>query len=437
MFTVYARNINAFPGEQNPPVGEVELFRIPNQDNTKRPFLSMSVSNELGNAGNFEFTVDPESKFADIWRQLRTIIRVDYDGDTIFFGRVLTIDRDMFRSRKVHCEGAYTFFMDSVFEGKTKGFTVTLHDYLQMLIDSHNNCMDPTPEKKIYLGEVPGNYSGSISDEQKLPNETQKFGATKGYKAVKEWLDELTSNYGGFMRIRYNLSDSKLYLDWMRLYFDNTINDQVMSVSSNTVDLSDTTEVNNIFTHIVATGKGWSYADGTSTGGSNKHKITLHTNLEGSLTLKGFVYAYPSEAKEGDRVVLTKLAPDGYYFNNWAINSGGVTFEEGNNSFIMGNADVDITGYFYPVGGWNPNEAYKLTLRVSPVGAGTISSDQGNLVKAADPVKVTATPRRNHIFRGWHVSGGVIIGSNGTFSMPENDVTVTAVFDIVNDTYDH
>ena len=66
---------------------------------------------------------------------MRTLVRVEYDGDTIFYGRVLTIDRDMFRSRTIHCEGAFTFFMDSVFQGEKNGFTITLHEYLQKLID--------------------------------------------------------------------------------------------------------------------------------------------------------------------------------------------------------------------------------------------------------------------------------------------------------------
>lgn len=271
MISVYAQYYTPVPGHPVLNNGGIEtlLFTIPTQNGSQPPFLSATVKSEMGSAGNFEFTVDPKSDLYNIWNHMKTLVRVDYDGDTIFYGRVATIDRDMFRSRSIHCEGAFTFFNDSVFEGTKKGYTITVNEYLTKLIDAHNECMDPSPEKKIYLGEVPGNYSESITDIQQVKNDTQKFANSQGYKTVKEWLESLVTDYGGFMRIRY--SGGYMYLDWLKLYFNATESDQVMSVDSNVVDLSDTVEVDNIFTYVIPVGKNNTYIDKSESSSSGNN----------------------------------------------------------------------------------------------------------------------------------------------------------------------
>lgn len=353
MISVYARRYEptAVSGLPSPGTDEALLFTIPVQ-NGKRPFLTARVNNEMGNAGSFEFSIDPGHPYADIWLHMRTLVRVDYDGDTIFYGRVLTIDRDMFRTKTIHCEGTFTFFMDSVFEGKKEGFTVTLSEYLAMLIEAHNDCMKDAPHKKIFLGEAPGNYSSAITEDQKIPVDTQKYAASQGYRTVKEWLDDLVSDYAGTMRVRYNNSDGKMYLDWMKLYFNANLSNQTMSVNSNAIDLSDTVEVDNIFTHVIPVGKNNKYIDGSGGGGggsgSGQYTVTCQTV---PANISGKVWANPSNANEGTTIELHYTAYAGYVLQKWeAMCTPGIgTVTITGDKFTMPASDVIAIATFKEV----------------------------------------------------------------------------------------
>ena len=468
---------------------------------------------------------------------MRTIIRVDYDGETIFYGRVLTIDRDMFRTRKVHCEGAYTFFMDSVYESPQKNKKMTMGAFLELLIEAHNTCMADCPSKQIYLGEVPGRYSSNVSSVQKIKNEEQYYDNEHGYKTVKDWLDGLVSDYCGHMRVRYtpdtyvdtigqygqgnidlnnrivvknsdgSISTEKsfsteidgkevllptiingsvvsestaisnynntgkylgkfdtvaeanayaqqlherqewyytrrgkyLFLDYMKTYFNKSVNNQTMSVSSNTVDLSDTMEVNNIFTHVIVVGKGWNYSDGSS-GGSDlrKHKITISCNPAswsgfGKGTIFNLASATPNEAKEGTEITLSAHAgglsrnPGEFFvFTGWTVNSGGVTIE--NNKFKMGKEDVSITANFHLDGGISNFDNHTVTVRSSPNGFGRAWASC-SAAPLNQTVTLHASPYLGHRFMGWRASSSVSLSGN-SFNMPNEDVLIYALFDM-------
>lgn len=443
MFTVYVNKYKPIPGDSRFGNGDVEteLFSIPNQNGEDRLFLNAVISEEMGNAGNFEFSIDPKNKLYDIWKHMRTLVRVEYDGTTIFYGRVLTIDRDMFRTRKIHCEGTMTFFKDSLFEGAKRGTTETLNSYLTRLINAHNACMTSAPEKKIFLGEVPGAYTSATDEIQQIKNDTQKFGEGTGYKSVKEWLEGLASDYGGFFRTRYE--NGQVYLDWMKMYFQKTESNQTLSVTSNVVDLSDTIEVNNIFTHVVAVGKNGKYIDGTSSGGGGggggtspdqgKYAITRKITGDGTGTISR------TRANEGMTITMTATPDEGAEFRYYSINSNGRVTNITSNSFTMPNNDVTVTIAFSnankpddegipvvdpdtPVAG-----QYTISKRISGNGNGTISRSKAN---EGDTITMTNTPGEGSTFRYYSINsnGQVTNVTNNSFIMPANDVTVTITF---------
>lgn len=380
MISVYINKYNPIAGDAVFSNGNQEtlMFSIPNTDQ-KELFITASVTNEMGSAGNFEFTIHPKSKYYDLWIHMRTLIRVEYDGDTIFFGRVLTIDRDMFRNKKIHCEGAMTFFMDSVMEGNNNGFTLTLEQYLQKLIEAHNECMTDAPEKKIYLGEVPGRYSQSIVKDQKINDgvmDTQKYAKNKGYKTIKEWLDELIGDYAGQMRVRYD--NGTLRLDWMKNYYNASESNQKMSVSSNVIDLSDTVEVNNIFTHVIPVGKNNKYigqggGGGGGGGGAGSGKYTC--TFSASPANGGKVYCNSTanssvNADEGDVLnftanptPVTESPSDNWKFDHWQVTPVTVEFvgQGMRASLKMPKSNVHVTGFFVNAGGSGGDQGLPVT----------------------------------------------------------------------------
>lgn len=351
MITVYAQYFNPTKASgKTEGDTEQELWSIPNQNGREFLPLTAVVNNEMGNAGSFEFSLSPRNPYYGIWKQMKTIVRVDYDGTTIFYGRVLAIDRDMFRTKRIHCEGALTFLMDSVFEGTQNGTQQKLNAYLVKLMETHNACMgNDSPEKKFVLCEVPGqedppnedkyHYSDFITSVQKIKNDEQKFAKNKGYKTVKEWFEELVQDYGGFLRLRYAPIDIvhnegtqnesheiiNLRLDWLKTYFNNyrTYPNQRLTVYKNVVDLSDTTEVDNIFTYVIPVGKNNKYiADGTpsgvpSEGGGGAFSVTV------TKTGLGTASASTSSAKKDSTVSLSATPGSGYQFKAWTVSTPG------------------------------------------------------------------------------------------------------------------
>ena len=373
MITVYAQYFNptAASGKTDGNTEQV-LWTIPNQNGREFLPLTAVVNNEMGNAGSFEFSLSPRNPYYGIWKQMKTIVRVDYDNDPIFYGRVLMIDRDMFRTKRIHCEGALTFLMDSVFEGTQNGTNETLNAYLVQLMNAHNNCMgSDSPEKKFVLSEVPGkkdepnpdayHYSIFTDSVQQVPNDTQKYAKNKGYKTVKEWMDELVQDYGGFLRMRYAPTTDEppinLRLDWLKMYFNGNNKNQSMTVLENTLDMSDTTEVDNIFTYVIPVGKNNKYrgdggGGGAGTGGGGQFSVIVTKSGGGTAS------ASPSSAKKGTTITLSAAPVSGWRFVRWLLTAGSNQAPTLDGStFTMPAYNVNARADFEPIGGGEDPDA--------------------------------------------------------------------------------
>ena len=68
-------------------------------------------------------------------------------------------------------------------------------------------------------------------------------------------LEDLLDSFGGYFRVRYDDQNGISYLDWLDKYYEETPNSQSIEVAKNLIDLSGTTEVDNLFTIVVPIGK--------------------------------------------------------------------------------------------------------------------------------------------------------------------------------------
>ena len=258
MFEIYIRNFLP-PAGSNGGSEIVEneelMYEIPSVEVDDNGLIDPKVKTEMGKAGSFEFSMEQTNPWYSSLLQLRTLMRVKYDDETIFYGRVLSIDTDMFGKRSVHCEGALAFLLDTMMEATKEDDreSISLSTYVKDLIDTHNNMVADEPSKQFQYGQIPGYYSQDIPSSMKPGSENRKFG-TGSWTSIMNCLDDLTSKYGGYWRARYNDSDGRLYLDWFKNMFDPNVINQPLELTENIIDISNTVDVNGIFTVLIPEG---------------------------------------------------------------------------------------------------------------------------------------------------------------------------------------
>lgn len=254
IFEIYIKNFNDSAGQYT--TNEELAYTIPMNPGEENAFLDPKVTGEMGKAGTFEFGMNPGHPFYESLCQMKTIFRIVYDGDTIFRGRVLTIDvSHMNGAKKIHCEGDLAFLLDSQIEGVSdndRSKTNAL-PYMNELISSHNSQMiEGMSDKMFVLGEVPGTYSSAIESEQKAnPDSDYRYGSGSWRDSQSAWND-LTNSFGGYIRTRYQ--NGTCYLDWLDQYYRSGVNPQVIEIGDNVIDLTSNSEVNNIFTAVIPVG---------------------------------------------------------------------------------------------------------------------------------------------------------------------------------------
>jgi len=124
-------------------------------------------------------------------------------------------------------------------------------------------------------------------------------------------------------------------------------------------------------------------------------------------------------------VDIKAVANPGYEFVNWSAPAG--KFDAANDeetTFTMPARDVTVTANFVAV--------YDLTMAVNPVGGGTATDLTGASPYAKDTVvDIKAVANPGYEFVNWSAPAGTFVDPNlatTTFTMPAEDVTVTAHF---------
>ena len=232
---------------------ETLVYSVPFDPGDENVFINPKVTGDMGKAGTFEFEMQVGHPYYNSLCQMKTVFRVVYDGDTIFRGRVLTIDTShMTGNLQVHCEGDLAFLLDSQIEGipDSERTKMDAGMYALDLINQHNGQVDEF--KKFVLGEVPGGYTNVTAADQRVhPDTNYRYGSGSWRDSQSAWND-LTGSFGGYLRTRYQ--NGTCYLDWLDQYYRSGVNPQVIEIGENLIDLTSNSEVNNIFTAVIPVG---------------------------------------------------------------------------------------------------------------------------------------------------------------------------------------
>ena len=233
---------------------ETKIFGVPlNNDTVGFPVSRPNVKCSEDNADSFDFSMENTSPYYDALLELKTLVRVEYDGDTIFDGRVLTIDGStIYQTKTVHCEGSFGYMNDSQYEGiqEKRKSKITWSEYYNRLINNHNTMVGTdNPEKVITRGTVTIDGSTAFTPT----TETRQYEPSSWTK-TSSLISSLVSEFGGHIRTRYQ--NGTRYLDWYKYYArDLGVNRPTVEVGVNIVDLSTSdSNIDNLFTYCIPIG---------------------------------------------------------------------------------------------------------------------------------------------------------------------------------------
>ncbi len=150
--------------------------------------------------------------------------------------------------------------------------------------------------------------------------------------------------------------------------------------------------------------------------------LTVNTNSGGgnvTLSPDGKIYGV------GTRVTATAAPDPGFSFSRW---SAGASTSDGSVATVFMNENKTLTAYFVTSGTTPTPDKYAVT--VASAGAG---ASGGGSYEVGTTVTIKAgTAPTGQQFKEWTATGVTLTSPNSantTFSMPENAVTVTAVFE--------
>ena len=197
---------------------------------------------EVNKAGQLEFTLLPENPLYGKLKRLTSPISLYQDGNEIWFGRVLTSQKDFYNAEIVTAEGALAFLHDVVI----RPFSVTfdtgnvVRQYVEFILDLYNRRVEDW--KKIYPGRI------TVTESN---NYLYRYKDSYNY-AFDVLMDHtVESSLGGYLSIRRAFG--KTYLDYTAEAGETS--DQVIQFGVNLLDLDNFISAENVYTVIIPVGK--------------------------------------------------------------------------------------------------------------------------------------------------------------------------------------
>jgi uncharacterized repeat protein (TIGR02543 family) len=161
------------------------------------------------------------------------------------------------------------------------------------------------------------------------------------------------------------------------------------------------------------------------------YNLTMAVNPAGTGNATDQTNASPYAA--GVQVSIKAVAASGYHFVNWTAPAGSFTnASSATTTFTMPSQDVTVTANF-EVGG-----SYTLTMAASPIMGGTAYDVTGTSpYSEGEIVSIQAIAASGYQFAGWAAPAGSLANANAlatTFTMPAQNVIVTATFQVTSTT---
>lgn len=235
--------------------------------------INPKVSLELGSAGNLEFTLPPghpiyegyssdsgqNNETSEQRRWTSATVTLQEEGDYIFAGRVYSWQIDMFKRKKICCEGALMFLHDSVqpyavYDG------ISIKSFVETVITYHN--MQVNDNRKIYVGNLSNLFGPAVyrvTSWESTFDTLQKFviDTNGGYFHVRT----ISTSYGKYKHFLDYYSQHSIQLDKDDNVGPGAItasmtlaNDQVIEFGENLLDISESFSMDDVATQVLPLG---------------------------------------------------------------------------------------------------------------------------------------------------------------------------------------
>lgn len=226
--------------------------------------LSPQLKMEVNKSGSLSFVMLPNHEYFDTIQPMKTVITVYEDTSIIFFGRVIEAPVDFYRQKKVTCEGALSFLLDTVITPFTfdKKNQKTIRQIFRHIVHEHNTCLDGQDAWKQF--SIDDTYVTVTPKENGTVDDTDYW----EYKSYGDTFSTLTSElvdvYGGILRTRHNAEiygdyeSVTNYLDYIKDPSQNPEgyrqNNQAIEFGVNLLDFEAEYPVSDIFTVLMPIG---------------------------------------------------------------------------------------------------------------------------------------------------------------------------------------
>ncbi len=225
-----------------------------------------SLSLEWQQPGSLSFTIIPGHPSYDDIKPIITFVYVYRDDEEIFFGRVLTVDKELFGKKEIYCEGALNFLAD--------GQLLHPCDQTMTVADFMNWCMNEMTGSGSNPDTIEARKQFIIGDIDSSLGSQSAYFKTEEYAEPKSTLDEqLINRFGGCFVIRKETrpgvySPSGHSISYLKTV--GNVTSEKIRICENVQDRTDHDSGESIFTILRPIG--------ANTGGDNDEPCKLSTN---------------------------------------------------------------------------------------------------------------------------------------------------------------
>lgn len=205
---------------------------------SKAVVLEPTLQLTLSKSGVFSARIPPVNPLYSKVKEMTGEIRVERDGKPLFYGRILTVEIDFNKFKKITCEGELGYLLDTVQE-PSEYHDISVRAFLEKLILKHNAQINKK-DMQFQVGQV------SVHD----PNDSL-YRYTNWEKTLDAINDKLVDRLGGFLRVRHE--GKKRYLDYLKEP-DHT-STQVIEFGENLLDYTENLHTENLATRVIPLGK--------------------------------------------------------------------------------------------------------------------------------------------------------------------------------------